>query len=149
MGLHPHIGGGLTDAVVHNRLHLGTQRQHVGRIDHCVGVLVFAGAAKDQANGARVVNAELTLQTSGRRFLAGQLQHQRVHFDRHFFDVVSCQAVLFAQLHAAVDAGVNHDAAGKGLVGVEGDLPAVSQLVGDLRPVGLSRKHLHQPAWRL
>ena len=49
MGLHPHIGGGLANAVIHNRLHLGAQRQHVGRIDHCVGVLVFAGAAKDQA----------------------------------------------------------------------------------------------------
>jgi hypothetical protein len=44
---------------------------------------------------------------------------------------------LRAQLHAGVDAGVDDDAAGKRLVGVERDLEALAQLVGDLVPARL------------
>ncbi|MNN14600.1 hypothetical protein D3C81_1276740 [compost metagenome] len=56
---------------------------------------------------------------------------------------------LLAQLHAGVDAGVDHDAAGKRLVGVERDLEAAAQFVGNLVPVGLGRDHLHEAARRL
>ena len=55
---------------------------------------------------------------------------------------------LRAQLRAGVDAGVDHDAAGKGLVGVEGDLEALAQLVGDLAPVVLGGDGLHHAARR-
>ena len=51
-----------------------------------------------------------------------------------------------AQLGAGVDAGVDHDAAGKGLVAVEGDLEALAQLVGDLVPVVLGGDGLHHAA---
>ena len=116
---------------------------------HLVGVLVFAGLAVQQADRARVVDAELALQSGRRRLLAGQLEHQRVHADRHLGDVGGREVVLLAQLHAGIDAGVDHDAASERLVGIERDLPVLAQALGDLRPIGLVGKHLQQAAWRL
>ena len=70
-----------------------------------------------------------------------------MHFEFDALDLIGRDA-LGAQLRAGVNAGVDHDAAGKGFVGVEGDLKALAQLVGDLRPVVLERDGLHHAAWR-
>ena len=50
-------------------------------------------------------------------------------------DVIGPQRVLVAQLHAAVDAGMNHHPAGKGLVGVECNFEALTKRVLDLLPI--------------
>ena len=106
--------------------------EHVGAVDHLVGVLVLGGTPQNQCHGAGVVHAELGLQAVHRLFLACELEHQRVHADCHAFDVARLQAMRIAQLHAGIDAGVDHDAAGKGLVGVEADFKALAQFVGGL-----------------
>ena len=56
---------------------------------------------------------------------------------------------LLAQLARGVDARVDHDAAGERLVGVERDLEALAELVGDLVPVALGRDDLRVAARRL
>jgi hypothetical protein len=56
---------------------------------------------------------------------------------------------LGAQLCAGVDARVDDDAAGKGLVGVEADLEALAQVRRDLGPVVLGGDGLHHAARRL
>ena len=53
-----------------------------------------------------------------------------------------------AQLRRGVDARVDDDAAGEGLVGVERDLEAAAELVGDLVPVVLRRHDLRVAARR-
>ena len=58
------------------------------------------------------------------------------------------EAVRDGELHAPVDAGMNHDAAGERLVRVERDLEARAELVRDLRPVALGRIRPHEPARR-
>jgi hypothetical protein len=112
------VGAGLVDRVVDRGHHLAAQCHHVGAVDDGVGELVLAGAAEGQARGTAVVDAELGLQAVGRLLLAGELEHQRMHLELDALDLLGPHA-LGAQLRAGVDAGVDHDAAGKGLVGVE------------------------------
>jgi len=57
--------------------------------------------------------------------------------------------VLLAQLNATIDAGVNHDATSKRLVGVECDFPSLTQLFRDLRPIAFIGVHLHEASGRL
>ena len=127
---------------------LAAQGHHVGAVDDLVGVFRFAGTTEDQAGGAAVVDAELGLQAVHRFFLAGELQHQRVNAQLQPLDVLGLHATL-AQLGAGVDAGVDHDAAGKGFVGVEADLKTLTQLTMDLIPVALGGDHLGKAARRL
>lgn len=56
------VGRFFLDAVVHHRLDLDAQGQHVGAVDDFVGVFVLARLAVDQADGARAVDAELAFQ---------------------------------------------------------------------------------------
>ena len=83
-----------------------------------------------------MVHAELGLQAVCRLFFAGEFEHQRMHFELDALHLLRRDA-LRAQLSAGIDAGVNHDAAGKGLEGVEGNLKTLAEFVGDLVPVVL------------
>ena len=75
------------------------------RDDERVGEFGLARAAEQQTRRARVVDAELRLESSARRPFAGELEHQRVHFQIDARDGVGPQLVRVAQLHTAVDAG--------------------------------------------
>jgi len=138
----------LVDRVVDDGDHLAAQRDDVFARDDPVGVLRFPRAAEDQPGGAAVVDAELALQAVGGLLLAGELEHERVHPQFNALHVLGPHALL-AQLHAGVDARVDDDAAGEGLVGVEGDLEALAELVGGLVPGALGRQHLRIAARRL
>ena len=56
-----------------------------------------------------------------------------MHFKFNAFHLISGNA-LCAQLRARVDAGVNHNAAGKGLVGVERNFKTLAEFVGHFVP---------------
>ena len=88
-----------------------------------------------------VVNAELGLQAVGGFLVAGELQHQRMHLEFDALHLFRRHALGF-ELRAGVNAGVDHDAACKRLVTVEGNLEALAQLVGDLAPVDRMRSGL-------
>ena len=94
-----------------------------------------------------MVDAELALQTIGRFFFASEFEYQRVHAQ---FDAVHVFGLdtLLAQLHACVDAGVDHDATRKWLVSVEADFKAFTKLVGDFVPVVFGGDHLRPSARR-
>src|SRR5262245_61629900 len=64
-------------------------------------------------------------------------------------DVLGAQSMRVSQLHAAVDARMDHHAAGKRLVGVGRDLESSPELIPDLAPVAFRRKSLHEAALRL
>ena len=140
-----HINAGLVDAVVHRGDHFAAQSHHIWPGDERVVVFVFSGPAHHQACGAAVVHTELGLQAVLRLLLAREFEHQGVHLELNAFDVVWLHS-LGAQLCASINAGVNHDAASKGLVAVERNLKTLAQLVGDLAPVVLGGDGLHHAA---
>ena len=135
--------------VVDDRVDAIAQRDHVGARDDLVGEFRFARLPEHDARRARVVDAELGLEAGARRRLAGELEHERMHAQVDARDVVRAQPVRVAQLHAAVDGRMDHDAAGERLVRVERDLEALAELVGDLVPRALRRVGLRDPARRL
>src|SRR3546814_12177003 len=65
-----------------------------------------------------------------------QLQHQGMRGQLHLGDVLHPRADLRADLPAAVDGGVDDDAARKGLVAVQRGLPAAPQADEDLVEIG-------------
>ena len=71
-------------------------------------------------------NAELGQQSVGGCFLACEFLHQGMGFQCDFGHLLGLQVVLLAQLHAGINGGVNHNAAGKRLVGVEFNFPSFS-----------------------
>ena len=107
------------NVVVHRGHNPAAQFQHVGTIDDGVIVLVFSGFTKNQARRRRVIHAELCFKAILRCFLAGQFQHQGMYFQVNALNFRSFDAMLVAQLYASIDAGVNDNAAGKWLVGIE------------------------------
>ena len=60
-----------------------------------------------------------------------------MNFQLNAFYLFWCNA-LCAQLGAGVNAGVNHNAAGKRLVAVEGNFKTLAQFVGNFIPVVFS-----------
>ena len=95
-----------------------------------------------------MVDAELGLQPVRWLFFARQLQHQRMHADLQRRNLLGRDA-LGPQLRAAVNARVDHNAAGKRLEGVERDFKLLAQTLGDFGPVIFSGDGLHHAAWRL
>src|SRR5918998_2503692 len=71
-----------------------------------------------------------------------------MHLQRDRGDVAGLEAMLVAQLDAAVDGRMDDDAAGERLVGVERNLPCLAELLGDLVGVELRRPHVGEAAWR-
>ena len=147
-GVDDEVRRSFRNAVVDDRFDFRAQRQHFRTVDAFVRVFMLAGAAVQQADGARMVDAELALEPSDRRLFAGQFQHQRMHLQRDLRNVGRFQIVFFTQLHAAVDAWVDDDAASEGLVRIERDFPAAAEVFGNFGPVGLVGKNLHQATWR-
>ena len=62
-----------------------------------------------------------------------------MHFEINALNFRSVDAMLVAQLYAGVDAGVNDNAAGKRLIGIERNFKTLPQFAGDLRPIMLGR----------
>src|SRR5215218_5519957 len=72
-----------------------------------------------------------------------------MHLQRNRCNVAGLEAVLVAQLDAAVDGRMNDDAARERLIGVERNLPGLAQLLRDLVRVELGRQHVREAARRL
>ena len=96
-----------------------------------------------------MIDAELAFKSVARRFLAGQLQHQRMDAQFDSLDVLRLQAMRLRNLYATVDARMNDDAAGERLVRVVRDFEILSQAIGDRVPFPLRRIRLQEPARRL
>ena len=71
-----------------------------------------------------------------------------MHLQVDALDVVDGKTVGARELQATIDAGMNDDTAGERLVGIERNLEAFTELVGDFVPVALGRIRLRQAARR-
>ncbi len=88
--------------------------------------------AAQEGDSRRVVHAELSLEPFRRRFLAGELENQRMYLELHSFyvgDIGSGERVLVPELDAGIDGGVDDDAARKRLVGILRHLPGLSERI--------------------
>src|SRR5205807_2941079 len=115
------------------------QCDDVGTRDDGIGKLAFAGLPDNDCSRAGVIDAELAFKSIARRFLAGQLQHQRMDAQFDSLDVLRLQAMRLRNLYATVDARMNDDAAGERLVRVVRDFEILSQAIGDRVPFPLRR----------
>ena len=91
-----------------------------------------------------MINAELAFESGARRALAGELEHQRMHAKLDRFDGGRRELVRRAKLQAAVDRGMDHDAARKRLVAVGVELPRFTQPLGDPGQVALGRENVRE-----
>src|SRR5215212_1541201 len=102
----------------------------------------------NDGGGAGVIHGKLALKPGARLRLAGQLEHERMHFKRDRGHIGSLEPMRVAKLNAAVDGWMNDDPAGEGLVGVERDLPALAELSRDLLRIEFGREHVSKAARR-
>jgi len=144
-----HVRRFRAERLVGGRHHAVARRRHIGTRHDRVAELGLAGPTEDDDGGTGMVDAELAFESGARRPLASELQYKRVNAELFPLDVVRLQSVLVAQLHATVHRRLVNDAIGEGLVGIERDLEALAELVGDLRPDALCRDDLRESTQRL
>ena len=77
-------------------------------------------APRTIARAAAKYTLNLRLESGLGRFLAGELEDQRMHAEGDALDLIGGEPMLVAKLDAGVDRGMNDDAAGERFVGVQG-----------------------------
>jgi hypothetical protein len=95
------------------------------------GVLLLSCEAADECDRGGVEDAELCFEASGGRLLASELEDEWVGANGDRADFVGFEVVLVAELDDAVDDGMDDDAAGEWLVGVEGDLVVLAEAIDE------------------
>ena len=133
-------------AGIGHRVHLGAQGDHICGIDARIGILRCAAGTIDQRHRRRVEHAEFAFESGARRFFAGQFERQRMDCEVDACDVGSAHADLIAQAHAGINRRVNHQTAGKRLVGVAEQVVALTQTIHTLGNIHRGRKHVGKPA---
>ena len=83
------------------RIHSVAQRDHLRIANARVAVLGLAGGAVDERDRRGMIDAELAFEADLRRFLAGQLEDQRMHLRLDGLDLVDLESVFRAELNAA------------------------------------------------
>ncbi len=141
-----HVAFVVAQRVVDGAVDAIAQRHHLGIAHHGVAVFLLARRAEQERHRGGMEHAELAFEAHLRRALAGELQHEMRHGEVHLRDFIAGEAVLLLELHAAVDRGMNDDAAGERLVGIEADLEGLAQILGDLGVVVLGRHHVGEAA---
>src|SRR5262249_25191811 len=99
-----------------------SQRGNCPIANGAITELLDSAGTLHQRNTGGVINTELSFKAGLWRFLARELHHQRMYSQIDTIDFVARQFVFISKLNTAVNRRMHHDAAGKGLVRVLGDL---------------------------